>query len=111
MAMREKLNCPNCGAPITAVTCAYCGTRFYDFADIELFKECYIRIKYQGKIITTKFTPYELTIDYNYHNADLGRNLLSGRLIRTGSTLINGDFELKGRILPNDKGVLYSMEE
>lgn len=63
MKMREKLNCPNCGAPITAVTCAYCGTRFYDFADIELCKECYIRVRYNGHIITAKFIPYRLSIE------------------------------------------------
>ena len=23
----SKLNCPNCGAPITGIQCEYCGTR------------------------------------------------------------------------------------
>ena len=109
--MREKLNCPNCGAPITAVTCAYCGTRFYDFADIELDKECYVRVKFRGKIITTKFIPYNLEVEYNYTHFDLGRDLLSGRLITGDHRLIGGTFNLAGRLIPNDKGVLYTEEE
>lgn len=26
--MKELLNCPNCGAPITGPQCEYCGTTF-----------------------------------------------------------------------------------
>lgn len=26
--MKELLNCPNCGAPITGPRCEYCGTTF-----------------------------------------------------------------------------------
>ena len=26
--MKELLNCPNCGAPITGPRCEYCGTAF-----------------------------------------------------------------------------------
>lgn len=59
MKMREKLNCPNCGAPIIGAKCEYCGTQFYDFADIELNKECYIRIKYKDLILAAKFYPFE----------------------------------------------------
>lgn len=43
--MREKLNCPNCGAPIESHKCAYCGTVFYDFAEFEVGKSAYIRMK------------------------------------------------------------------
>ena len=28
--MRDKLNCPNCGATITSIECPYCGSIFYD---------------------------------------------------------------------------------
>ena len=34
--MREKLNCPNCGAPLVSEKCQYCGTLFYDFSAIEI---------------------------------------------------------------------------
>ena len=28
MNLKPKLNCPNCGAPITGSKCEYCGTYF-----------------------------------------------------------------------------------
>ena len=43
--MRDKLNCPNCGAPIRGVECEYCGTMFYDFASIDLDRPTYMRVK------------------------------------------------------------------
>jgi hypothetical protein len=30
---KEKLNCSNCGAPITSKTCSYCGTTFTNYID------------------------------------------------------------------------------
>lgn len=46
--MKKLLNCPNCGAPITAVECPYCGTLFYDFASIDLDKPSYLRVNVGG---------------------------------------------------------------
>lgn len=31
-----KRNCPNCGAPIAAAECPYCGTLFLDFGAIDI---------------------------------------------------------------------------
>ena len=31
--MGNRLNCPNCGAPITSKTCSYCGTTFINYID------------------------------------------------------------------------------
>ena len=31
--MKNRLNCPNCGAPITSKTCPYCGTTFINYID------------------------------------------------------------------------------
>lgn len=31
--MKNRLNCPNCGAPITSKTCSYCGTTFINYID------------------------------------------------------------------------------
>ncbi|MCR5652822.1 MAG: hypothetical protein K6F88_03385 [Ruminococcus sp.] len=42
---RDRLNCPNCGAPITSYKCEYCGTLFYDFANLELYEPSYIRLR------------------------------------------------------------------
>lgn len=52
--MREQLNCPNCGAPITSEKCEYCGTLFYDFSTIDVDKPCYLKIKYQNAIVMVK---------------------------------------------------------
>ncbi len=41
----EKINCPNCGAPITGDKCEYCGTMFYDFANMEFGEVGYFRMK------------------------------------------------------------------
>jgi len=48
------LNCPNCGAPITGATCEYCGTIFYDFANLEIGKPVYIRMKVNDSLLIFK---------------------------------------------------------
>ena len=45
MKQRERLNCPNCGMPIVSDTCEYCGTKFFDFANIDIDGESYLRVK------------------------------------------------------------------
>ena len=52
--MREKLNCPNCGAPITEEICPYCGTIFYDFANIEIGKPAALRLKTGHRLTVCK---------------------------------------------------------
>ena len=44
----SEYNCPNCGAPIEGVKCAYCGTYFFNIADIEENKPHYIRLNLGG---------------------------------------------------------------
>lgn len=106
MKMREKLNCPNCGAPITAVTCAYCGTRFYDFADIELDKECYVRVKFRGQIITAKFIPYALDLC----SEALSAPVFGTEGVRAPILAPRMTFNLEGQILPNDDGIMLKEE-
>ena len=60
--MRNKLNCPNCGAPITSAECPYCGSVFYDFATLDSTKPTYIRIKWNDQIITTRVLMRGMTI-------------------------------------------------
>ena len=31
--IENRLNCPNCGAPITSETCPYCGTTLINYID------------------------------------------------------------------------------
>lgn len=43
--VKDKKNCPNCGAPIESEKCPYCGTYFVDFACIEKDKPFWLKIK------------------------------------------------------------------
>lgn len=52
--MRDKLNCPNCGAPITDAECPYCGSVFYDFATLDSKRPTYVRMKWNDSIITVR---------------------------------------------------------
>lgn len=49
--MREKTNCPNCGAPINSTVCPYCGTAFYDFATLDDEKPTYIQANIDGQLL------------------------------------------------------------
>ena len=50
----KRTNCPNCGAPITGIKCEYCGTLFYDFAEISDKHPKYLRLDFNGKKIWGK---------------------------------------------------------
>jgi hypothetical protein len=49
-------NCINCGAPIEAETtkCPYCGTSYFDFADIKLGAPVILRLKHNDSVILIK---------------------------------------------------------
>ena len=47
-------NCPNCGAPIEGAKCQYCGTLLLDFADIDIDKPTYVRIKLHNQVVMVK---------------------------------------------------------
>ena len=69
--MKDKLNCPNCGAPLDGEKCFYCGTTFYDFASLEIGTPCYIRLKFGDTKITLKAIPdvASVNIQHNYSSA------------------------------------------
>lgn len=62
--MREQLNCPNCGAPITGFKCEYCGTQFFDLADIEMNKRSYLRMKIGNGICTMCVIPVNAELEF-----------------------------------------------
>lgn len=65
--MKDQLNCPNCGAPIAGLKCEYCGTQFFDIADIEVNKPGYLRMKLEESINTFKAIPtyVNITVERN----------------------------------------------
>ena len=55
--MNKLLNCPNCGAPITGLSCDYCGTQFFNIADMEVGKPGYLRMKLGDSVNFFKAIP------------------------------------------------------
>ena len=69
MKQRERLNCPNCGAPIVSDTCEYCGTKFFDFANIDINDESYIRLKINDKLYM--FKAFCSNISFQQHTNEI----------------------------------------
>ena len=63
--MKERYNCPNCGAPIESTRCPYCGTVFYDFATINVDEPTYIRLKVNDRILIFKAFVGETRINHS----------------------------------------------
>ena len=66
--MKDK-NCPNCGAVIEVDKnkCPYCGTSYFDFANIPLNEPFYLRIKTNdGKMFTQKVFLSNMSATHNY---------------------------------------------
>lgn len=62
MRNKKRLNCPNCGAPITGIKCEYCGTQFLDFATIDMDYPFYIRVKQGNHLMTCKAKVKEFNV-------------------------------------------------
>lgn len=56
-------NCPNCGAPITAEKCAYCGTVILDFAAIQVGAPSYVKFKLGDTYICTRLVVTALEVE------------------------------------------------
>lgn len=61
--MRDLLNCPNCGAPITAEKCAYCGSVFLDFAAIQVGAPSYVKFKVGNAYICARLMVDSLSME------------------------------------------------
>lgn len=62
--MKDLLNCPNCGAPITKDFCPYCGSVFLDWATFSVEQPTFVKIQ---------------TPDGKYHLVKLGLEILELR--------------------------------
>jgi C4-type Zn-finger protein len=66
--MRDKLNCPNCGAPITSIECPYCGSVFYDLVTLDSTKPTYIRMVWNDQIIMSRVVLRSTTVNISYYD-------------------------------------------
>lgn len=78
-------NCPNCGAPVNGYECAYCGTMFFNFIDIEPNAPVYFRIKSFGRPMLIK----------SYANSISVKECLTGRIRDNAFSDIPAIIELK----------------
>ncbi len=63
--MVEKTNCPNCGAPINGIKCEYCGTQFFDLADLELNKPGFLRVRVGNRILLCEAIPTSVETEHS----------------------------------------------
>lgn len=61
----RPISCPNCGGEVNGSKCQYCGSIFWDIADIELNKPAWIRLRYNGKTIVVKAIPTDISFELN----------------------------------------------
>lgn len=100
--MREKLNCPNCGAPITSAQCEYCGTLFYDFANVEMGKPSYIRLKIGDTLNIFRAIPQHTEI---VDEAPASTLYFDNKPFHISSTP-DWNVTISFRIVPDDRGIL-----
>lgn len=67
-------NCINCGAPTDSESskCAYCGTSYFDFTDIDLGSPVILRIKDNDKIFLMKVLCTQLQVNLEPEIASIG---------------------------------------
>lgn len=59
----DRLNCPNCGAPIVNGKCDYCGAIFLDFANINVGDLTYLNVRINDKILFLKTVTNSVTLN------------------------------------------------
>lgn len=96
--MRDVLNCPNCGAPVTSEQCPYCGTLFYDFSAIEIGKPCFLKIKQGDNIMRVKAVVRN--IDVNISSDTVDAYSILGERICTFTTNQNMDMTMEFNCVP-----------
>ena len=96
--MREKINCPNCGAPITSEQCPFCGTMFYDFSAIRIGEPCYLKIKYNDTIMTVKAIANNAECTMSVDTTDIIDGL--GQTVHSFTSNYNLDLSMDFRCAP-----------
>ena len=105
--MPERLNCPNCGAPITGTKCEYCGSLFLDFGSIEIGKPMWLRIKHNGELALVHVYPTNCRIKHSFDSAVL----YADSMIADMSSRPRMEIELEFQSVPSPVGTLYAWME
>lgn len=108
MAKREMLNCPNCGAPITAEKCQYCGAVFYDFSSIDTDTVNYIKIKHNGRVFICRALLLQQAVTVNPRYADY---FMDDRPYFAVQLEPSMEMTLHFQIIPDDQNILYKSVE
>lgn len=106
----SKLNCPNCGAVISAETnkCPYCNTSYFDISSLDINNDepFYLKIKYNNMIFTqlVRVVPtcnITFSEDYTYATGSKGQTILA---VPTSRTM---NLDLSFQAIPDYKGNLF----
>jgi hypothetical protein len=58
----RPISCPNCGAAVSGSKCEFCGSIFWDFADMEIGKAAFVRIRIRDKTFICKAIPLNIDL-------------------------------------------------
>ena len=99
------LNCPNCGAPITGVTCEYCGTMFYDFVNVDADGDTYVRMRLNGELLI--FKARMINIEFRQSAICAMSRYEDSKIVRNDNVMPR-DYKLSldFLIVPDDNGVI-----
>lgn len=102
----NRYNCPNCGAPIEAEKCPYCGTVILDFGAIQIGAPTYVKFKLGEAYIITKMRVTEFSITPTYETSkfhDPTGVVMASCVVRTGAEIA---LHATAVMAPDDKTLL-----
>jgi hypothetical protein len=100
--VKDLLNCPNCGAPITAEKCPYCGSVFLDFAAIQVGAPSYVKFKIGGAYICARLVV--TTLDIEQKCETVSRTDALGITLREDITGYSVDFHMDAHAVCDPSG-------
>lgn len=60
----RPISCPNCGGTVEGSKCPYCGSVFWDVADLEIGKPAWLQFKHNDRIFICKVIPERISITH-----------------------------------------------
>ena len=110
MSNKKRLNCPNCGAPITGIKCEYCGTQFLDLSVLDMVYPFYLRFKQGHHLITCKVKLEEFNVR---SRTDITNNVLYAgyKPIYHPCSRNELEVELQMKSVEDENGIIYEIME